>query len=89
VATIDEVKQITREVNGPVSIAAGMPYNIRNFTIDDLKKCGVARVSLPTLLIFSSLGAIKKSLDFVNDDNMLKSNDFLYPVEGLDELMGR
>jgi 2-methylisocitrate lyase-like PEP mutase family enzyme len=89
VATIDEVKQITREVKGPVSIAAGMPYNIRNFTIDDLKKCGVARVSLPTLLIFSSLGAIKKSLDFVNDDNMLKSNDFLYPVEGLDELMGR
>lgn len=89
VATLDEVKRVTKEVKGPVSIAAGMPYNIKNFTINDLKRCGVARVSLPTLLIYSSLGAIWKSLDFVNEDNMLKAaeNEFLYPVGDLNKLL--
>lgn len=48
--TLDEVKQITKEVKGPVSIAAGLPYNIKNFTLNDLENCGVARISLPTLL---------------------------------------
>ena len=88
-ATLDEVEQITKEVKGPVSIAAGQLYNINNFTINDLRKLGVARVSLPTLLIFSSLGAIKKSLEFVSNDDMLKSNEFLYPAGDLNELLNR
>jgi 2-methylisocitrate lyase-like PEP mutase family enzyme len=50
VETLDEVKALTKEVKGLVSIAAGMPYNIKNFSIADLRNCGVARVSLPTLL---------------------------------------
>ena len=54
VETMDEVKIISREVKGPISIAAGMPYNIENFSINDLKKQGIARISLPTLLILSS-----------------------------------
>ncbi len=70
VETLDEVKRITREVNGPVSIAAGMPYNLENFSIDDLKKAGVARVSLPTLLIFSSLNSLRKSLNLIKNDKM-------------------
>ena len=45
VENIDEVKFIKKEVNGPISIAAGMPYNIKNFTIGDLTELGVARVS--------------------------------------------
>jgi 2-methylisocitrate lyase-like PEP mutase family enzyme len=70
VETRDEVKKITREVKGPVSIAAGLHYNLKNFSINDLKRCGVARVSLPTLLILSSLSAIRKSLDSVKEDSM-------------------
>jgi 2-methylisocitrate lyase-like PEP mutase family enzyme len=89
VATLDEVKQVTKEVKGPVSIAAGQPYNINEFSINDLKECGVARVSLPTLLILSSLGAINKSLDLVNEDNILKATEFLYPVDNLNELLSK
>jgi 2-methylisocitrate lyase-like PEP mutase family enzyme len=89
VETLDEVKRVAKEVKGPVSIAAGMPYNIRNFTIEDLEKCGVARVSLPTLLIYSSLGAIRKSLDFVNADSMLKATEFLYSIVDLNELLNK
>jgi len=55
VETLDEVETIIKEVKGPVSIAAGMPYNIKNFSIADLDRLGVARVSIPTLLIYSSL----------------------------------
>ncbi len=89
VETLDEVKTITHEVKGPISIAAGMHYNIKNFSINDLKKYGVARVSLPTLLIFACLGALRKSLNFIKEDNILKtdSNGFLYPVQDLNSLL--
>lgn len=71
VETLDEVKTITKEVKGPVSIAAGMPYNINNFSIADLEKLGVARISLPTLLILSSLGALKRSLEQLKTDKLM------------------
>lgn len=75
VENLDEVKKITREVKEPVSIAAGMPYNLKNFTIKDLKDLGVSRVSLPTLLINSSLEAMKRSLNLVKVDEMYKLSD--------------
>ncbi len=89
VETLDEVKTLTQEVDGPISIAAGLHYNIKNFSINDLKKCGVARVSLPTLLIFSCLGALKKSLNLIIDDDILNSdmNGLLYPVQDLNSLL--
>lgn len=71
VETLDEVKTITKEVKGPVSIAAGMPYNLNNFSIADLEKLGVARISLPTLLILSSLGALKRSLEYLETDKLM------------------
>lgn len=89
VATMDEVKTITREVNGPVSIAAGMPYNIREFSIADIRGFGVVRVSLPTLLIFSSLQAIKKSLHLVKAGKLSSTleADFLYSDDELRDLL--
>lgn len=87
VETLDEVKRITKEVKGPLSIAAGLPYNIGNFSIDDLKRCGVARVSLPTLLIFSSLSAIRNTLNNVNENNLSKSADFLDNINDLNLIL--
>ena len=72
VETLDEVKQITREVKGPVSIAAGLPYNIKNFTLNDLENCGVARISLPTLLVLSSINIMEKALNYVKKDELNK-----------------
>jgi 2-methylisocitrate lyase-like PEP mutase family enzyme len=88
-ATLDEVKQITKEVKGPVSIAAGQPYNINNFTINDLKKLGVARVSLPTLLIYSSLQAINNSLHYLKEDNLVDALEHLYGPWQLNELLNK
>jgi PEP phosphonomutase and related enzymes len=88
-ATLDEVKQITKEVKGPVSIAAGQPYNINNFTINDLQKLGVARVSLPTLLIYSSLQAINNSLQHLKEDNLADTLKYLYKPEELVKLLNK
>lgn len=87
--TLEEVKTAVREVKGPVTIAAGMPYNINNFKIDDLRKCGVARISLPTLLVYSSLKAMERSLSHVikdEIDKMLEEDD-LYSTGDLKNLL--
>nr|WP_319373900.1 isocitrate lyase/PEP mutase family protein [uncultured Methanobacterium sp.] len=88
-ATLEEVRTIAREVKGPVTIAAGMPYNLHNFTIDDLRRFGVARVSLPSLLIYSSLKGMERALNHVkmNEMEKLLENGDLYSVEDLNDLL--
>jgi 2-methylisocitrate lyase-like PEP mutase family enzyme len=89
VATLDEVQKIKKEVEGPVSIAAGQPYNINGFTITDLKVCGVERVSLPTLLIFTSLYGMNLALEYLRKDNLLDmfKEDLIYPADSLNKLL--
>ncbi|MFH0879657.1 MAG: isocitrate lyase/phosphoenolpyruvate mutase family protein [Lentisphaerota bacterium] len=67
IATLDEVRQAVRGVDGPVSIAAGQPYNIKEFSIEDLRRQGVARISLPTLAILSSVQALRTALSGVRN----------------------
>jgi 2-methylisocitrate lyase-like PEP mutase family enzyme len=55
---MEEVRFLVREIQGPVRIAAGMPYNIRTMSIKALKDAGVARVSLPALAILSAVRAM-------------------------------
>jgi hypothetical protein len=40
VETLDEVKTLTQEVDGLISIAMGLHYNIKIFLLMDLKKYG-------------------------------------------------
>lgn len=65
--SIDEVKTLVREVAGPVSIAAGLPYNINQFSIRELQDCGVARVSLPSIAIQTSIAALTRTLKIIKD----------------------
>lgn len=67
IASIDEVKTLVREVAGPVSIAAGLSYNITQFSIRELQDCGVARVSLPSIAIQTSIAALTKTLKIIKD----------------------
>lgn len=64
-ATLDEVKSLARGIHGGISIAAGLPYNIKAFTIGDLARCGVARVSIPMLAILSSVKALMASIELL------------------------
>jgi 2-methylisocitrate lyase-like PEP mutase family enzyme len=61
------VRVLTNEVMGPVSIAAGLPYNIHAFSIADLRREGVARVSLPSLTILSSIRAMTRTIQWIRD----------------------
>ncbi len=67
VASIDEVKTLVREVAGPVSIAAGLPYNINQFSIRELQDCGIARISLPSIAIQASIAALARTLKIIRD----------------------
>jgi 2-methylisocitrate lyase-like PEP mutase family enzyme len=62
VTTIAEVKTLVEGIHGPVSIAAGLPNNINTMSVAELKACGVARVSLPVLAVFSVIRAISRVL---------------------------
>lgn len=66
-ATLDEVKTLVKEIDGSISIAAGQPYNIHEFTVEDLRQQGVARVSLPTLAIMSAIQGMATSISLIND----------------------
>ncbi|EKQ53076.1 MULTISPECIES: isocitrate lyase/phosphoenolpyruvate mutase family protein [unclassified Clostridium] len=81
--TLEEVKLFSKEIHGPISIAAGLPYNINEFTINDCIQLGIARVSLPTVMILNSVGYMFKNLKLIKDngtfnkiiqDNILLSN---------------
>ena len=67
VATMDEVRFLMREIHGPITIAAGMPYNIRTLSVKALKEAGVARVSLPAIAIFSAVRAMTENLQLIRD----------------------
>lgn len=63
VATLDEVRELVKAIHGPLSIAAGLAYNLNAFSIDDLQALGVARVSLPSIAISATVKALLESTD--------------------------
>jgi 2-methylisocitrate lyase-like PEP mutase family enzyme len=67
VATMEEARVLVREVKGPVSIAAGMPYNLRTMSVQALKDLGVARVSLPMVAVLAVVRAVTDTLRSVRD----------------------
>lgn len=72
VITLDEAITLTREIPGPVSIAAGLPNNIGTLSMESLKDCGVARISLPTIAVFAAVQAFKGALETIAASNDLQ-----------------
>lgn len=89
VATLDEAKILVKEINGPLSIAAGLPYNINNFTINELKDIGVARVSLPTIAIQATIKALMQSLGELRSGNFseIVKNRALCNIEDIEKII--
>ena len=92
VATLTEVQILVREIHGTLSIAAGLPYNIGNMSIADVRTCGVARVSLPSIMVFSAIQALTRTLTAIRDSDgfagILEHNLLCSPQE-LSELFTR
>lgn len=85
--TLEEVKLFSKEINGPISIAAGLPYNIQEFSINHCIELGIARVSLPTFMILNSIDHMVKTLmdikntgsfnETIKDNNLLSDGTIL------------
>lgn len=86
IKTRDEIKLLNAEINGPLSVAAGLPYNIEEFNINDCRELGVARVSLPSVMIFSSIGAQIDYLQSVKESGTFDA-DKLVDMELLKRLI--
>jgi len=71
VATMEEVDLLQREVCGPISITAGMPYNLKTLPLPSLLKARVARVSLPMVAVLSSIQAMMQTLRSIRDSSDL------------------
>ncbi|MCW9035167.1 MAG: isocitrate lyase/PEP mutase family protein [Rhodospirillales bacterium] len=78
VKTMEEVKAIVAEIEGPLSLATGLPYNREAMPIEALKALGIARISLPVLPLFIGGQAISEALHDVASKQKLTSkvNDF-------------
>ncbi|MCK9152086.1 isocitrate lyase/PEP mutase family protein [Methanobacterium alcaliphilum] len=89
VKTLEEAEIISKRVKGPVSIAIGLPYNINNLSINDLKELNIARISLPNLLIHSSIHAMKNALNHINNDKIsdLSKKKLISSSEELNKLI--
>lgn len=88
VENLEEVETITKKVKGPVSIAAGLSYNIDSFSMEDLKKYGVKRVSLPTLMLFSAISSMEMGLNLLKEDKLSGNSDNLvYSPDKLKKLL--
>lgn len=67
VKTAEEARLLVQEINGPISVAAGLVYNINDVSIKELRACGVARISLPTIAVLSAFAAIRHTLSVVRE----------------------
>jgi 2-methylisocitrate lyase-like PEP mutase family enzyme len=68
VSTLQEVLELVKEIQGPLSIAAGLANNLQAFSINDLKEAGVARVSLPSIAISASVKALLQAMEALKSD---------------------
>ncbi len=75
VSALEEVGVLVKGIQGPVSIAAGLPNNLQAFSINDLKALGVARVSLPSIGISANIKALLQAME------VLKSGVFTSLIE--------
>jgi len=74
-------------------VAAGLPYNITKFSIMDCCELGIARVSLPTIAILSSVKALLETMRSVREtgrfDEVLSREMVLSDMSVLKDLMLR
>jgi 2-methylisocitrate lyase-like PEP mutase family enzyme len=67
VRTLDEARFLKEAIEGPLTLAAGLSYNLREMPVDALTGLGLARVSLPTLLVNGAAQAMAGCLAALRD----------------------
>ena len=63
--SLAQVHTLVSGIAGPLSIAAGLEYNIGAFSIAELMAAGVARVTLPSVALFAALEGMRHALEVI------------------------
>ncbi|MGE5604566.1 MAG: isocitrate lyase/PEP mutase family protein [Bacteroidota bacterium] len=91
VREIDEVRILSKEVKGPISIALGLAYNINKINIKQCRELGIARISLPTLAILASIKTQMNSLKSIYHsgefDEILYKENILLDMDSLQKMV--
>lgn len=88
VSTKEEIKLLKNEISGPISIAAGLPYNMNNFDISDCIDLEIARVSLPSVMIYAAIKAQYDMLKTIKQSGSFNDiNDSLVDMKNLQLLL--
>lgn len=78
VTSLAQVHTLVGGIAGPLSIAAGLEYNIGAFSIAELMAAGVARVTLPSVALFAALGGMRHALEAIGSsltfDEVMRGN---------------
>ena len=90
VSALEEVRELVKEIHGPLSIAAGLANNLHAFSINALKELGVARVSLPSIAISATVKALLQSMAALNTGEFrsLMAEDRLCNPQDIGRLIG-
>jgi 2-methylisocitrate lyase-like PEP mutase family enzyme len=90
VSSLAEAKDLVEQIKGPLSIAAGLAYNLHAFSINDLRQLGVARVSLPSLAICAAIQALRETMAALNSGSFttLTRDDLLCSPDDIQRLLG-
>lgn len=62
VATMEEAKWLIGEVEGPLSLTVGLPYNLESLPLEALCALKPARISLPLLPMMAAIGGMEQLL---------------------------
>ncbi|MBN1639299.1 MAG: isocitrate lyase/PEP mutase family protein [Ignavibacteriales bacterium] len=88
VSTKEEIKLLKKEIHGPISIAAGLPYNMNNFDISDCIDLEIARVSLPSVMIYAAIKAQYDILKIIKQSGSFNGiSDSFIDMENLQSLL--
>lgn len=89
IASKQAIAQVTREIRGPVGVNIVHGGKSGDFDLADLQEIGVARVSLPGVLIQSAYAAMEDCLLTIRDSGKTGTvADRMYPFHKLHDLMG-
>lgn len=72
VRTLDEARALAERVAGPLTLATGMGYNLREMPVADLMELGLARISLPAVLATGAAQAMADTLAVLRDTGRLE-----------------
>jgi len=87
VQTLEEAKWLIDEVDGPLSLTVGLPYNLKSLPLDKLSALKPARISIPLLPLMAAMGGMEQLLKGIKDGRPLDQDAMAQASEMLGDVL--